>query len=88
MDDRLAQLFPDQFGNFPLIGEPLPLCVVLGVNQHAVTLNVEYATASLDQLNMRTRISCLQFCFHPGSMGKVVSGNAVLNEDLHMQPPL
>jgi hypothetical protein len=51
MDDRLAQLFPDQ-------------------------------------LNMRTRISSLQFCFHPGSMGKVVSGNAVLIEDLHMQPPL
>jgi hypothetical protein len=84
----LAQLFPDQFGNFPLIWEPLPLCVVLGVNQHTVVLNVEYATASLDQLNMRTRISCLQFCFHPGSMGKVVSGNAVLNEDLHMHPPL
>ncbi len=78
-----ADFLFDYLCDFALFGKPLSFDVMLGVDQLPVAFDVEDSTFAFDQLNLSLRHLRLQFRFHPGSMRKIVSSPAVLDDDFH-----
>ncbi len=60
--------------------------LVFAVNQVAVGFHVEDAAAALDEFHVDSMFVFNCFC-QPGSLGKVVSLNAVLDRDVHWYAP-
>jgi hypothetical protein len=56
---------------------------LLGVDQPAVTFNIEDTAAARDQFDSYIRIMSPQFRFHTGSLRKIISSTAMLNENIH-----
>lgn len=73
----------NQPGDFSIFRESLSFNVLLGKDQPAVTLDIKNTTTAFDRLNIRIRIWCLQFSFHPGSLRDKISTDAVYYMDVH-----
>jgi hypothetical protein len=82
-DIFLSRCLFDQPGDFSHIGKALSFNILFRVYQLAVTFYIEDTASALDQCNIRIGIVCLQFRFHPGSLRKKVSNNAIFNNDFH-----
>ena len=75
--------FGEHSGDEACCGE-LPIVeVLLAIDQPSIHVDVEDTASSLNQRKIRRWKSRFDFCFHPGSMGFIVSDDAVGDTDFH-----